>query len=497
MNNQFIIDNLLHQNEGERLEFKLYYNEAVIARQVVGMLNARGGDIILGISDKKEILGIFPKLDIDAIRLRLMSAIKPTAPINVTEITCDGKQVILISAWEGSQKPYMYEGKIYQRLMDATYDKEASTQEISRMILERSLAESNWERQAVLDVEFEDLDLEELHTTKQAYQQQLGIKDLSDEEFLMRCGLIQNGNFTKACVVLYAKNPLKYIPQISIRLSVYASEDLADLVDTKLFEGNLFRNIDALFQYFDTTYAKTLQINGPIREEKWNYPRIAVREGIMNALVHKDYSRPSAITNIRIFPSSLEIQNTGTLPMSISFAQIENNSYSLLRNPDIAHQCYYRGLIEMMGTGIARIKQDCKNNNFTLPEFSEENGIIKVKFPNLQHKIIAREENTDFTHVVNSIFYSYGVDVREKLITLLDAIQSHLGTRTSALQELINIPEKTLERHIKILKDAGLVEYRGSKKTGGYYIVHDRNASNEGITEGITEGINTANTSKE
>ena len=75
------------------------------------------------------------------------------------------------------------------------------------------------------------------------------------------------------------------------------------------------------------------------------------------------------------------------------------------------------------------------------------------------------------------------------LITLLDAIQSHLGTRTSALQELINVPEKTLERHIKILRDAGLIEYKGSKKTGGYYIVHDRDASNE--------GINTANTSKE
>jgi DNA-binding IclR family transcriptional regulator len=50
------------------------------------------------------------------------------------------------------------------------------------------------------------------------------------------------------------------------------------------------------------------------------------------------------------------------------------------------------------------------------------------------------------------------------LITLLDAIQSHLGTRTSALQELINVPEKTLERHIKILRDAGLIEYKGSKK---------------------------------
>ena len=490
MNNQFIIDNLLHQNEGERLEFKLHYNEAVIARQVVGMLNAKGGDIILGISDKKEILGVFPKLDINAIRLRLMSAIKPTAPIHVTEIAYDGKQVVLISAWEGSQKPYMYEGKIYQRLMDATYDKAASTQEISRMISERSLAESNWERQPVLDVEIEDLDIEELHTTKQAYQQQLGIKDLSDEEFLMRCGLIQNGDLTKACVVLYAKNPLKYIPQISVRLSVYASDDLADLVDTKLFEGNLFKNIDALLQYFDVTYAKRLQINGPVREEIWNYPRIAVREGIMNALVHKDYSRPSAITNIRIFPSSLEIQNTGALPTSISFDQMENDSCSILRNPDIAHQCYYRGLIEMMGTGIARIKQDCKNNNFMSPVFSDENGIIKVKFPGVEHKTIAQKKNIDFRKIVNEVFYASALDVRDKMTTLLEAIYSHPGMRVSALQELISVPEKTLERYIKTLKEANFIEYRGAKKTGGYFISGSHSKDDEGINEGINRGIN-------
>ena len=69
--------------------------------------------------------------------------------------------------------------------------------------------------------------------------------------------------------------------------------------------------------------------------------------------------------------------------------------------------------------------------------------------------------------------------------------------RKTQIRQKLSIPEKTLERYIKILRDAGLIEYKGSKKTGGYYIVHDRDASNEGITEGITEGINTANTSKE
>ena len=73
--------------------------------------------------------------------------------------------------------------------------------------------------------------------------------------------------------------------------------------------------------------------------------------------------------------------------------------------------------------------------------------------------------------------------------------------RKTQIRQKLSIPEKTLERYIKILRDAGLIEYKGSQKTGGYYIVHDRDASNEGITEGINrginEGINTANTSKE
>ena len=86
-------------------------------------------------------------------------------------------------------------------------------------------------------------------------------------------------------------------------------------------------------------------------------------------------------------------------------------------------------------------------------------------------------------------FYLPLLDISEILQTIYQ--------RKTQIRQKLSIPEKTLERYIKILRDAGLIEYKGSKKTGGYYIVHDRNASNEGITEGITEGINTADTNKE
>ena len=260
MDNQFVVNNLLRQNEGERLEFKSHFSETVIARQIVAMLNAKGGDILVGINENKEIQGVSPHLDIDGIRMRLMTTIKPTAPINITEFDYSGKQVILISVWEGSQKPYTYGGKIYQRTADYTHEKEASKQDIEEMISKRSSAESNWEREPVWNIDMDNLDVEQLHATKQAYQQMLGIKDLDDEEFLMRCGLMQNGDLTNACVLLYAQNPIQYIPQVNVRLSIFASDNPADLIDTKIFECNLFRNVDAIFQYLDATYAKTLHI---------------------------------------------------------------------------------------------------------------------------------------------------------------------------------------------------------------------------------------------
>lgn len=487
MDNRFIIDNLLRQNMNERLEFKSQFDFSTAAQLITAMLNTNGGDIIFGVDEQKKIHGISTDIDATKLQQQLITTIKPTAPISVSTFYYDEKQVLLINVWEGSQKPYIFEGKFYHRSADNTQQSLASPNDIQQMIKERTIADYNWERKTMLNVDIDDLDIQELHNTKEAYQKQLDIKDLSDEDFLLRCGLMQNGDLTNACVVLYAKNPIQYIPQIGIKMSVYNSDNLADLANTKLFENNLFKNINDIFEYFDTTYSKSIQISSHIRNEKWNYPRIAIRETIMNALVHKDYSIPSAITNIRIFPNRLEIQNSGILPHSLSFEEMEQNSYSILRNPDIAHQCYYRGLIEMMGTGIARIKQDCVNNHFSTPTFTEENNIIKVTFQNLEHKITEQPHTIDFASILNIELHSYNDEVIGKLIDVLTALQSNQGLRISSLQNKINIPAKTLERYVKILKEINLIEYRGSKKTGGYYLT---NALTEGINKGINKGIN-------
>ena len=148
--------------------------------------------------------------------------------------------------------------------------------------------------------------------------------------------------------------------------------------------------------------------------------------------------------------------------------------YSVLRNPDIAHHCYYRHLIEMMGTGIPRMIQDSKTNGFDIPEFTVDNDIVKVTFPNIIHLREGNNENDDLKHyfegIVEGITEGKRNDIKPKLVTILCVLHEHPGLRTNAIGERTDIPTKSIERYVDLLKKAGVVYYSGGKNTGGYYL---------------------------
>ena len=127
---------------------------------------------------------------------------------------------------------------------------------------------------------------------------------------------------------------------------------------------------------------------------------------------------------------------------------------SMLRNPDIAHQCYYRKLIEMMGTGIPRMIQDSKEHGFDIPIFEIKDQIVRVSFPNI-HYLRAEQPHqsaTDlmahFEGVIEGVIEGVGKEIKEKLASILCI----------------------LNEQVKRLKDAGLIKYSGSSKSGGYFL---------------------------
>ena len=149
---------------------------------------------------------------------------------------------------------------------------------------------------------------------------------------------------------------------------------------------------------------------------------------------------------------------------------------SMLRNPDIANQCYYRKLIEMMGTGIPRMIQDSKEHGFDIPIFEIKDQIVRVSFPNI-HYLRAEQPHqsnadlmTHFEGVIEGVIEGVGKNIKEKLASILCVLNKQPGLRTTMLSSKTDIPVKSVERYVKRLKDAGLIKYSGSSKSGGYFL---------------------------
>ena len=469
MDNTFIIDNLLRQNESESLEFKVSMTKDSIAKTVTAMLNTCGGDILVGVNDNKEVVGVKSRTNASRLLNDLTSDIRPSAPIDVQSVVYQEKNLLLIRVWEGSQKPYSYKGVIYQK------NGQSEISGVNQMIADRKSADANWERMPVLGASMDDVDLEEIHKTMELYRQSTSKTSVDEESFLTETGLIQNGNLTNACIVLYAKNPMRFVVQSGIRLSVFSSESPSDLVDSQNYEGNVFKNVDAIFQYLDNLYYKVINIEGLFRTESWNYPKVAVREGIMNAIIHRDYNSYQGFLQINIHPNHLDVVNYGVMEPLRSVIGSKYLSYSLLRNPDIAYQCYYRQLIEMRGTGIPRMFSECKSHGYPVPSFSINGEVVKLTFPQLQLQNYSTNKN-GFESVLDESFESLSEKVKQRMIAILSTIEKYPGSRTTTINASTGIPVKSVERHLSELSRVGLIRYQGSKKTGGYYIEnHDNN----------------------
>ena len=472
MDNTYIIDNLLRQNKSDSLEFRKSMTKDSIAKAVTIMMNAHGGDILVGVDANKNVVGLKSQVSIGRLLNDLTFDIQPAAPIDIQSIVYQEKNLLLIRVWEGTQKPYSYKGIIYQR------EGQNSASGVNQMIADRKSADANWERMPVLGASMDDLDLEEVRKTMELYRQSTSKTSVDEESFLTETGLIQNGNLTNACIVLYAKNPMRFIVQSGIKLSVFSSESVSDLVDSQNYEGNVFKNVDAIFQFIDNCYARVVKIDGLLRTERWNYPRIAVREGIMNAIVHRDYNSYQGFLQIYVYPNHLDISNYGITEPILSFIESGNSAYSLLRNPDIAFHCYYRRLIEMRGTGIPRMLADCKSNGFAIPSFTISNQVVKLTFPQLQLQNFSSNKN-DFESLLDESFESLNVSVKQRMSAILTAIHKNPGLRTTAISTSTGIPAKSVERYLSDLKKVGIVIYKGSANSGGYYVVNQNNAQSK------------------
>ncbi|HQO09033.1 MAG TPA: putative DNA binding domain-containing protein, partial [Clostridiales bacterium] len=377
-----IIQNLIADGENEQLGFKSDVLKDSIAKIICSFLNSKGGTVLIGIDDKKNIVGVknADKLKAD-LENYLVAAIVPEAPVTVSIEKINGKKLLLLKVWGGSKQPYIFNGSIYYRRGNIT--QKATSKEISDLIHNRSISEKNWERQVFTEVSLEDLDSKLIIETIKESHKNNKTNFTGDDilKFLIHYGLYENGAFTKACVVLFAKNPVRFLPQIRVRLTEYPeSKTDKALIRDKYFEGNLFRIREDIEKYINGLGTRSVFDKNQWKRIDFSFPKKALQEGVINALIHRDYSSSTSGVAISVYPDTFVISNSGKFPDDIQIKDLKRNHRSHPVNPDIAHIVYLRGFIDKLGRGTVKLVEECRSAGLKEPVWKETSEGVTLTF---------------------------------------------------------------------------------------------------------------------
>lgn len=375
--------------EGETLELLATPSFERIGSAVAAFLNGNGGQLVVGVEDpshlssQRRILGVS---NAEAVRVRLRDhlaqALAPSATVSVSVVNMAGKDCIVLDVPPGQAPPYVYMDRIFVRTDGQV--RAALPRELSALVSRRYEEPVRWERLPALGVATVDFDEAEIAATAREAENRsypFFMNDHADVAFVLeRLNLWQDGQPLNGAVVLFGRDPGRRFPQTMLRAVRYAGEDQAVLHDIQVLDGNVFVQLRAAEAFLRRELAtvSTLPEHGLVREDRPAYPWAAVREALVNALVHRDYAAYDGGVSISLYPDRLEFWNAGTLPEGWTVGDLKAGYVSRPHNPDIAHVFFLRGYMERFGTGARRILAACAAAGLPEPDWKLTGGGIRL-----------------------------------------------------------------------------------------------------------------------
>ena len=367
--------------ESKNVEFKENLPEKSIKymKSVVAFANGTGGKIIFGIADKtREVVG-FDKEDVfkkmDAIANAVSDSCEPAIIPDISLQTIDGKTVIVAEISEGRQRPYYIkalgrEGGIYVRVAGTT--RLADEYMVRELMFEGS---SRYFDQALcsgLTITDDEIDALCKSMKEQAVKnahtegQKASIKDVGRQQLRSWGILIERDGKdypSNAYAILTGHGGL----YVATQCGVFKGTTKAVFVDRREYTGPLWEQIEEAYQFVLRNIHLGATIVGIYRQDIYEIPPDAIRELIVNAMVHRSYLDHGMI-QVAVYDNRLEITSPGKLPMGQTLERMKEG-YSKIRNEALAYAFSYMNLIEHWGSGIPRIIEKVKAAGLREPEF--------------------------------------------------------------------------------------------------------------------------------
>jgi len=388
-NSIITVDYLKNQVENQYFERKGLGDELLkpgkIAEEIIGMLNADGGVLVFGVSDKGEIQDVSILGDkLKEYRKIVFDYIDPACNVDFEEITVEDKLIFLFHVEQDIER--IFQRKDTETVFLRVYDenRKLNREQIKQLEYDKTIR--RFEEELMSDFDFEDLDYELLEQYKKKLNYKGDVLDLLVKRHL---AIKKDSLYSlkKSAVLLFSKDPEKYIPSASVRYVRYEGKEALtgtshNVVKDQRFENNIPKLIDELRTFLKTSFKDYhfLNMEDGRFKKVMEYPEEAWLEGVVNALCHRSYNVQGNSVYIKHFDDRLEISNSGPLAAQVTIENIKTERFA--RNPRIARVLEDMGYVRQLNEGVSRIYESMEKSMLSTPEYKEVNKNVYLTLRN-------------------------------------------------------------------------------------------------------------------
>lgn len=457
--------------ESQNIEYKQVWKDDYL-KWICGFANAQGGTIFIGIDDEGNVCDL---KDAKKLMEDIPNKVRDVLGIVVdVNLHCkEGKEYLEIVT-NAYPYPVSYKGQYH-------YRSGSTKQELKGAALDRFMLRKQgktWDGVPIPNISSNALDNASFDLFRR-YAKQSGRMDETDLKesnlaLVEKLRLIDVQYLKRAAILLFHADPERYITGAYIKIGYFKGN--ANLIFQDEIHGSLFQQVKIAMDLLTTKYLRALiGYEGIHRIESLPVPREALREALLNAVVHKAYESLVPI-QISVFDDRLEIFNCGYLPEDWSIEKLLGKHNSRPYNPDIANAFFRAGEIESWGRGIERIISACNDAGVPKPSIKYTNGELLIIFH------FSKEYQNAITNTKGSIVENIVENQRyivENIIEKLPKTQSQIiriiledpSVTTKEIAGTLSIAQRNVQSHIRKLKEVGVIRRVGPDKGGRWEII--------------------------
>ena len=440
--------------EDQNIEYKQSWRDEYI-KWICGFANAAGGKIYIGIDDTGNVLGIpDTKKLLEEIPNKTKDILGILVDVNIKTKASKKYLEIIVEAYP---YPVSYKGQYHYR--SGSTKQELKGAALDKFILQKQ--GKKWDGVPQPNVTVKNLSKNAFDIFKKLAKDTKRINQelLKDSPAILLEKLYlttDTGHLKKAAILLFYDDPEKYVTGAYIKIGFFNSDD--DLAYQDEMHGNLFEQVEKTMELLLTKYLRaTIAYKKIQRIEEYPIPEPALREALLNAVVHKDYSSGNPI-QISVYNDKIIFWNEGELPDNWTVEKLKIKHPSRPFNPDIANTFFRAGLIEAWGRGTIKILNECKKANIPIPVFKYDLSgfIIEFKYVNKEtSKVVSLIPKNTANKIIHLIMENPTITIEE-------------------ISSKVKMSQITIKRNLKMLQTQKVLERIGGKKTGSWSINLDK-----------------------